>query len=216
MKKDIIITIGREFGSGGREIGQRIAERLGIPFFDKELLVKAAKDSGIAAERFVEHDELLRPVYTPMAIINNERWEDDFFQFYGYFSNDGVARAQFRTMHNVAKENPSCVIIGRCADYILQNYPQVLSIFIYADMDARVERIMKLHNLNEKKAKQLIKKMDKQRANYYNFYTDQKWNDMCHYDLCVNSTPLGVEGTVNAICNYIAIVQENMENTPEE
>ena len=197
-----IYTIGREFGSGGKDIGTALADRLGIKCYDKELLKEASKQSGFCAEIFENHDEKPTNSFLYSLVM-------DTYSFGGYTSapfldmplNHKVFLAQFDTIKKIA-EKESCVIVGRCADYALADDPYCINIFIHADLDHRVERISKKMNLPVNKAKDMIQKTDKQRASYYNYYTSKKWGDSRSYDLTLDSGRIGVEGCVELILAY--------------
>lgn len=190
-----VITIGRQFGSGGREIGVKLAEARGIPYYDKELLKRAAKESGLCEHLFENFDERPKSLLYSLAM--------DPYSFgnlnapYGTIEQD-VFLATFNTVKKVAEEGP-CVIIGRCADYALREFDSCLSLFIYAPLEERVQRVSSLRNLPPAKAKDMINKADKQRASYYNYYTSKKWGAVGSYDFCLDSSQLGVDGTVELI-----------------
>jgi hypothetical protein len=198
-----IITIGRQFGSAGREIGERLAEEFGIPFYDKELLTRAAKESGYCEELIQTHDE--RPTNSFLYNLVMDTYS------FGYNSagmidmpiSQKVFLAQFDTIKKIADEG-SCVIVGRCADYALMDYKNCLSVFIHGDMPVRIKRIMEKYDLSEAKAKDMIIKKDRQRQSYYNYYSSKKWGFSESYDLSVNSSVLGVEGTVNLLKQFIS------------
>ena len=206
-----IYTIGREFGSGGREVGEKLAAKLGIKLYDKELLQQAAKDSGFCEEIFENHDEKPTNSFLYSLVM-------DTYYVSGYSAapfldmplNHKVFLAQFETIKKIA-EKESCVIVGRCADYALESYPNVVSVFIHADLDARIRRIARLYNLTDAKAKDTIVKADKKRASYYNYYTNKKWSDSASYELCLNSSELGIEGTAKAIEQYVQL-KESIQN----
>ena len=197
-----IITIGRQFGSGGREIGEKLAKELGIPFYDKELLTRAAKESGYCEEMIQMHDE--RPTNSFLYNLVMDTYS------FGYNSaamvdmpiSQKVFLAQFDAIKKIADEGP-CVIVGRCADYALSDYKNCLNIFIHGNEACKVERIVKKYNLSEAKAKDMIVKKDKQRQSYYNYYSSKKWGRADSYDLSINSSILGIEGSVNLIKQFI-------------
>ena len=203
MSNTKIITIGRQFGSGGKEIGEEISKRLGVPFYDKELLKEAAKASGICEELFDSFDEkptnsfLYSLVMDPQSLGFNSNGELPI--------NHKVFLAAFDTIKKLANDNGSCVFVGRCADYALKDTPNVLNVFIYSDIENRVKRISEKYNLTEAKAKDLIKKEDKSRASYYNYYTSKRWGEMKGYDLCINTSAFGKERTVQMICDAAKI-----------
>ncbi len=197
-----IITIGRQFGSGGREIGLKVAEALGIPCYDKELLTRAAKESGFCEEMLINHDE--RPTNSFLYNLVMDTYS------FGYNSNSysdmpishKVFLAQFDTIKKIGSEGP-CVIVGRCADYALADYDNVVNLFIFGDEECRIKRIMERFDLNEAKAKDMINKKDKQRQSYYNYYSSKKWGRSDSYDLCINSSKLGIEGSVKLIKQFV-------------
>ncbi len=202
MDKHIVVTIGRQFGSGGREIGRKLADSLGIAFYDKELLAAAARDSGLSKDIFELHDE--KPTHSFLYSLVM----DTYAMGYGtptYVDmpiNQKVFLAQFDSIRKIA-QNESCVIVGRCADYALEGLIDYTSVFIHGDMGDRINRIMKTYNLNESGASDLISKTDKKRASYYNYYTNKKWGNSVNYDLTFNSSSLGIEGCVDLVEYFI-------------
>lgn len=204
--KHFVVTIGREFGSGGKEVGEKLASKWGVKCYDKELLAIAAKDSGLCHEIFEMHDEkptssfLYSIVMDTYAGIYNPQTMLDMP------INQKVFLAQFETIKKIA-DNESCIIVGRCADYALENMDNLVSVFIHSDIDKRIERIMKTCNITErKKVKDMITKTDKKRASYYNYYTNKEWGNSRSYDLTVNSGKIGIDKTVELIENYINII----------
>lgn len=197
-----IITIGRQFGSGGRSIGQKIAEKLDIHFYDKELISIAAKESGTDPEIFKDVDEkaansLLYSLSTGMYGFGS-----GFSAMGDLPVNDKLYLLQHKIIKKIA-ENESCVIVGRCADYVLRENPDCVNIFIYADMAFRKEQSVKKHGIDEARAEHIINKTDKSRANYYSFYSGQKWGMAENYDLCINSSKLSEDKIVDLIIDYI-------------
>ena len=206
MEKKIIITIGRQYGSGGRYVGKKLAEQLGIAFYDKELINLASKESGICGEFFEKADErnsgsLLKALAMGFSMNNA------IFQSNDYLSNESLFQIQSDVIRKVAAEQ-SCILVGRCADYALEAFPNHVSVFIYGDLDTRIHRIAKRHEWNDSKARDAITKTDKQRASYYNYYTSKKWGDISSYDLCVNSSVLGIDGTVDLIKKFVEEKEE--------
>ena len=197
-----IYTIGREFGSGGKAVGEKLAERLGIKLYDKELLQQAAKDSGFCEEIFENHDEKPTNSFLYSLVM-------DTYSVSGYSAapfldmplNHKVFLAQFETIKKIA-EAESCVIVGRCADYALADNPDCINIFIHADMDIRVRNVCKNLNITENKARDIINKTDKQRASYYNYYTSKKWGDSKSYNLSLDAGKLGIDNCVEMILKY--------------
>lgn len=197
-----IYTIGREFGSGGRSVGERLAERLNIPLYDKELLQKAAKDSGFCKEIFENHDE--KPTNSFLYSLVMDTYSAGNYSATPFLDmplNHKVFLAQFDTIRKIA-EHESCVIVGRCADYALEDNPDCINIFIHARKEDRIKRVSMRDNITENKAKDLIQKRDKQRASYYNYYSNKKWGDSRSYDLCLNTSKLSIDDCVELILAY--------------
>ena len=206
----LIITIGRQFGSGGRDVGEKVAEYFNIPFYDKELVELAAQKSNISKEALKEVDEHATNSFLySLASGNYSMRGINAPIYYEMPINDKLFIAQADVIKEVAKRG-SCVIVGRCADYALEGYPNLLSVFIHADLDARIKRIAKKYDLTDAKAKDLINKTDKKRASYYNYYTNKKWGEAASYELCLNSSELGVQGTAKAIEQYM-LLKESIE-----
>lgn len=197
MGKDTIITIGRQCGSGGREIGIALAKELNIPYYDKELLKRAAKESGLCEEVLEKFDEkptsslLYSIVMDPYSLGISTTGIDMPI-------NHKVFLAAFDTIKRIADEG-ACVMIGRCADYALADYSNAINFFLYSPVEQRTKRFAERMNLTEEKAKDLVIKTDKQRASYYNYYTTKKWGVMSSYDYCLDTSILGIDGTVNLI-----------------
>lgn len=201
MGKRTIVTIGREFGSGGREIGKKLAEELHIAFYDKELLEIAAKESGISKELFENNDE--KPTSSLLYSISVNP--------YGMGSVAGVQEmpisqklflAQFTAIQRIARNN-DCVIVGRCADYALRSEPDCVNVFIHAPLQYRVERVKSSHEISSGEAHEMILKTDKKRAAYYNSYSDKKWGDISGYHLAFDSSVLGVARSAALIRDFI-------------
>lgn len=207
MKTNTIITIGRQFGSAGREIGQKIAEDLGIKLYDKEMLARAAKESGICEEIFETHDEKPTNSFLYSLVMDTYSMGYSGNTYTDMPINHKVFLAQFDAIKKIADEGP-CILVGRCADYALESYNNVVSVFIHADLDSRIRRIARIYDLPDNKAKDLILKTDKKRASYYNYYTNKKWSDAESYELCLNSGELGVNGTAEVIEQYIALKEK--------
>lgn len=197
MTGKYIITIGRQLGSGGREIGQKLAASLGISFYDKELIRLAARESGLREEFFERVDEQKHFSLFPGLFGIRNSITEDFFSSY-YLSNETLFKIQSDVMRRLADEG-SCLFVGRCADYVMKERTDCLNIFISADIDDRIARIARTHDLTEAKARDMIEKTDKGRSSYYNYFTGKKWGDATSYHLCVNSTLLGMDETVRMI-----------------
>ncbi|MGN0778913.1 MAG: AAA family ATPase [Aristaeellaceae bacterium] len=204
MSTHSVITIGRQYGSGGREVGERLAQRLGIPYYDKQLLEEAAKDSGICKEIFEDHDE--KPSRSLLfSLVSGMQVRGDVGAMYVDMPlNHKVFLAQFDAIRRIASEGP-CVIVGRCADYVLRDKPNAISVFIKADLATRMDHVVRLHGVAPDKAEEAIRRADKQRAAYYNYYATSTWGDVNNYDLCVDTGKLGVDGTVELLASYIAM-----------
>lgn len=190
----MVICIAREFGSGGHLIGRTLAEQLGIAFYDKELLRQAAEKSGILPELFEKADEKAAPSFPG----DTAEKAASFADYASYQPNDAIQNAIADTIRELA-EKSSCVIIGRCADYILRGRPDVFSVFIWAPEEARIHRIARLYNLEEDGARALIRKTDRNRANYYSLYTGRDWTSAESYDLVLNSGRLGPAKTIQIL-----------------
>ena len=203
-----IVTIGRQFGSQGREIGEKIAEYFKIPCYDKELLSRAAKESGFCEEMIENHDERPTNSFLYNLVMDTYSFGYNASSFIDMPISHKVFLAQFDTIKKIADEGP-CVIVGRCADYALSEYKNCLNIFIYADEASKIKHLCeRFSDLNEQKARDMIAKKDKQRQSYYNYYSSKKWGRADSYDLCVNSAKLGVEGTVKLITQYVEDFEE--------
>lgn len=198
MNKNLIITIGRQCGSGGRMIGQKVAERLGIKFFDKELLNLAAKHSGLCKELFETHDEKPTSSFLYSLVMDTYSLGYATSAYTDMPINHKIFLAQFDTVKKLANEE-SCVIIGRCADYALADYENVLSVFITGNEEDKIKRLAELNKIDPQKARDMMIKTDKRRSSYYNYYSSKKWGDSQSYDLCLNSSALGIENVIDII-----------------
>ncbi len=201
-KNKTIITIGRQLGSGGRTIGKKLAERLGIAYYDRELINLASKESGICGEFFEKADEktsggLLK------AFAMGFSMNSAIFQNNDYLSNESLFQIQSDVIRKVAAEG-SCVLVGRCADYILRDESNCLNVFVTARMEDRIKRVLEYNNeLKKNEVEEFINKADKSRSAYYNYYTDKVWGAAASYDLCVNSSYYGIEATVDYILTFL-------------
>lgn len=196
-----IITIGREYGSGGREIGRLVADKLDIPFYDKEILTRAAQESGLCKEIFERHDEkasVSGMLTGSAAPVLNMGAAAAGLQMP---LNQRVFLAQFDAINRIASEGP-CVIVGRCADYVLKGLPGVIHVFLYASTEKRVERIMRVEGVNRERARELIRKTDKQRRNYYNFFADGNWGLRSNYDLMIRTDGQAPAAIADAIIAF--------------
>lgn len=202
MEEKYIISIGRQLGSGGREIAQKLAERLNIPVYDKKLLEIAAKETGLDATVFENADEkesnsLMRGIFALKGAMSSYP-----MGMGSCMDSDRLFELQSEAMRNLV-EKESCIIIGRCAEYVLRDHPRMHSIFVTADIADRVKRIMAHDGVNEAKAKEIAQKGDKKRKAYHDYYANSGWGEAETYDLCINSSRLGIEGSVEIIHRFI-------------
>lgn len=204
-----VITIGRQYGSGGRVIGQRLAAELGIKCYDKELLEHAANDSGICKELFENHDEKPTNSFLYSLVMDTYSFGYSSAAFSDMPMNHKVFLAQFDAIKKLAQEGP-CVMVGRCADYALADMKNCMSIFIHSDLDDRIKRISEKYNLSAAKAKDAIIKTDKSRSSYYNYYTNKRWGEASGYNLSVDSGVYGTEGSVRLIIAALKIFEESL------
>ena len=203
-----IITVGRQYGSGGRYVARLLAEKLGIPFYDKELLAEVAKDSGFNEELLQEHDEKNTRGFLFSMMGSGQTLGDSGSMYLDMPLNHRIFLAQFDTIRRIAGQGP-CVIVGRCADYVLRDQPKVLNVFIKADREERIRRIVEYYGADALRAEEMIKKSDKQRASYYNYYATGTWGDVNNYDLCVDTGALGIVGAVDLIADCVDIMERN-------
>ena len=195
MEKQIIISIGREYGSAGHEIGRKLAAKLEIPFYDRNLLDEFADQKDVDADLLAKYDEKPRRFFFSRTVsvrgqsVNNSPAQN-------------VADIQFALLKGKAYDDDSFVVCGRCADDVLKDFPGMFSVFITADYDAKVKRVMEKRNMSEKEAKKSIEKHDKTRRAYHDYFAKTKWGQAGSYDLCVNSTVLGIDGTVDMLVDY--------------
>lgn len=202
--KNLVITIGRQYGSGGREFGKKLADALGIAFYDNDLVEIAAKKSNISPEISKKADEKA----TNSLLYSLATGAGFHGMFNGYYEmpiNDRVFIAQAETIKQLAHES-SCVIVGRCANYVLREEDDInkLDLYIYADFEQRIERIKNTYNLTEAQAKDKIIKTEKKRKTYYNYYSNGNWGAASEYDLCINITPIGFDTAIEMVKSYIA------------
>ena len=189
----MVITVGRQYGSGGREIGTMLAEKLGIAYYDDMLLKEAAKESGLCEELFHSFDE------RPKSFLYSIAMDPYSFSMNSVTARGNIEQqvylATYETIKKLADKGP-CVLIGRCADYALKDRDDVINIFITAPLENRIERVARRNDISLEEAKDRIKKTDKSRASYYNYYSSKDWGEAKSYDLCIDSSLLGIEGTV--------------------
>lgn len=200
-----IITISREYGSGGRYIGQKLSEKLGIPCYDETLIDMVAKESGFAQDFVAEKGERITGSLL-FNIASNLSYANNLFSGTGMSLQDEIYFIQNRIIKDLAAKGP-CVIVGRCADYILREREDVLNVFIHADLESKLNRAVTYFGVEAEHAQAVLKKKDKSRSNHYKYYTDQEWGLASNYDLSLNSGILGVEGCVNVIAQVLEEVK---------
>lgn len=196
----IIINVGRQIGSGGRIIAKMLAEDFGCGYFDKQLLCLAAKESGFSEEFFKQNDEH-RGFFRSMFHMHVPHVSDGNF-YNNNFSQEGLFKFQSDAIRKAADAG-SCVFVGRCADYVLRDYDNVVNVFITAEFDDRVKQTCERLKCDAEAARKIITNGESDRAAYYNYYTGKKWGDSSSYDLCVNSSLLGLRGTANYIGSFV-------------
>ena len=201
MNDKFVINVGRQLGSGGRQIGEKLASQFGISFYDKELINLASKESGLGKEFFENADEkkshsLIGGLLGLRTNISNEVYVNN------YLSNETFFKIQSDIIRELAAEK-SCVFVGRCADYILRDHPRCINVFITADADDRVKRVARDQQLTVEKAQDVIEKTDKKRSEYYNYFSNKTWGVAGSYHLCINSSVLGIDETVAFIRRFV-------------
>lgn len=202
-KQQYVIAIGRQFGSGGREIGRLVAQKLGIDYYDKQLLTEAAKSSGIRSDLFEAADERTPNFFSNLVAFGTGYHGGSYIMGSTPISNDNIYHKQSEVISALAKKS-SCVIMGRTADYILRNNPNLISVFIHASIEQRIERIIKRGDCKTaEEARALAEKKNKLRAEYYNFYTEKGWGESQSYDLSIDSSKLTTEATADVIVQYV-------------
>ncbi len=204
MKK--VITISRQYGSGGREIGSKLAKELNIPFYDNELITRAAKESGFAEAAFHNAESKASNSLLYSIAMGMNSYGNQELGFSHLSLDDRIYLAQSDVIRKVAAEGP-CVIVGRCADYILKEIGNVINVFIWADLDFRVDRAIRIDHMDQNKIEDNILKIDKRRANYYNYHASEKWGRAENYHLSLKSSLIGIDGCVELIKRYVELSQ---------
>ena len=201
-----VITIARQYGSGGRTIGEMLANRLGIHFYDKDLMKLASEDSGINERLFNTADEKVKQSVFSKMFKSDKAYTGEVIspESGGFISDDNLFNYQAKVVKELA-EKENCVIVGRCADYVLKDYDHVLSVFIHGPKDFCMQEAAKKINLTGKELERFITKTDKERADYYKYYTGREWTDARNYDLCLDSSKLGFERCVEEIIAYMNV-----------
>ncbi|MCI1965804.1 MAG: cytidylate kinase-like family protein [Oscillospiraceae bacterium] len=202
-----VITIARQYGSGGRKIGQKLAQRFSIPFYDRELIAAAAKQSGWSREILEQADEKAGSNLLYAMIMGNYPYMDSSITAGRLPINDRLFQLQAKLIREAARTGP-CVIVGRCADDVLRGKENVLSVFLYADLTFRKNRAVKEYGVQPENAAGWVAKQDRQRSDYYHFYTDERWGETGNYHLCIDSSAFGVSGAEKLIANAV-LLREN-------
>lgn len=197
-----VITISRQYGSGGREIGSKLAAKLGIPFYDNELITRAAKESGFSEAVFANAEKKATNSLLYSIAMGMSSYSSQDLGFTNLSLDDRIYLAQSDVIRKVASEGP-CIIIGRCADYILKDMENVVHIFIHAKMPFRIERAILIDGIDRDRAEEIVIKNDKRRANYYNYHSGEKWGIASNYHLSIDSSYLGIDHAVDCIYTYV-------------
>jgi len=192
-----IITISRQYGSGGRYIAKKLAEKLGIPYYDNEIITMAAKESGYAENIFEKAEQI-----STHSLLYSLSMFGSAAGVYGLPLSDQVYIVQSDIIKKCADKGP-CVIVGRCSDYVLRDYDNVIDFFISSDMESRKKRVVKYYNIPEEKAESTIEQKDKKRATYYNYYTSRRWGDIANYNMALNCDSVGVDAAVELLVDYV-------------
>ncbi len=200
----VVITIARQYGSGGRTIGQMLSKELGISYYDKELLKLASEESGIHERLFAGADERLKN--SPLVRITKKVYQGQLIspESSDFTSAENLFNYQAKIIKQLAEEE-SCIIIGRCADYVLRDYDNVLSVFVHAPEKYCIEQARKKLSMSDKEVRRYIQKTDRERADYYKHYTGREWTDARNYDLCLDSSKLGLERCIEEIKSYMKV-----------
>ena len=197
------VSVGRQLGSGGRNVALAISRKMGISFYDKEIITQAAKDSGLAPECFEKVDEKPSfPIVGGLTGMNLPFYSTGVLNTDYYLGNNNLFQIQSRTVEMLAENGPG-VFVGRCADYILRDHPRLLTVFITATMEDRIKRLSKLLSITADEAAARIKECDRRRAEYYNYYTFKKWGDAASYQLCLSTSLFGEEETADLIVSIV-------------
>lgn len=197
MSEQLLISVGREFGSGGHEIAEKLAEKFGLPLYDRNLLREVVAEKNLdlgktELEELERYDELTR-----------NPWFSRTIRGYSNSPEENIASMQFEYLQRRAKQGESFVVVGRCAETVLNGYKGLVSIYILADMEAKLERVERMNGVSRLEAEVMIKRTDKERKLYHNYYCVHKWGDSRNYDICMNSSRLGISGTADVLEDYI-------------
>ena len=203
MNDKFVINIGRQLGSGGKEIGEKLASRLNIGFYDKELISLASEESGLCREFFEKADEKAsQSIIGGLFGMRFPFISDGAMSCTNCLSNDALFKIQSDVIRQLAATQ-SCLFVGRCADYILRDHPRCVNVFISASHESRIARLCSIHRVSEEAAEAMMEKADKKRSEYYNYYSYKTWGAAATYHLCIDSSALGIEETVNIIQEFV-------------
>jgi len=195
-----VITISRQYGSGGRFVGKMLAEKLGIPFYDNEIITLAAKESGYAENIFEKAEQI-----STHSLLYSLSMFGSAAGVYGLPLSDKVFLIQSDIIKKCAEKGP-CVIVGRCSDYVLRDFDNTINFFIYSDMEHKIKRAVEFYGVDEAKAQSIIEQKDKKRATYYNYYTSNRWGDIDNYNMAINSDSIGIENAVKLLEDYVRMI----------
>ena len=200
-----VITISRQFGSGGRVIGYYLADKLNIPFYDNKLISLAAEENNVSEQIYKEYDEKASKLFSNMVYAN-----PSMGYFSPYIGDMAVNDKLFETQSNIILEKAKepCVIVGRCSDYVLRNQDNVINVFLYADLKSRIKRVEEKYDTKFKNTEKQILRIDKQRAHYYSTYTDREWGNPINYDICINTSKMGIEKVGDFIIEYVNVLEK--------
>ncbi len=207
MANNLVITIGRQFGSCGREVAKKVAGKLGITFYDKELIGIAAKESGLSEALFEGIEEKATSSLLYSLVMGIQSSNGAYYRYGDNLNADGLFRIQAQVIRNLAEKSP-CVIVGRCADDVLREEEKLINVFVHADTQWRVKQVMERYNLKERDAEKLLLKTDKRRASFYNFYTNQVWGNADNYHLSLDTSKISIDQAAELIVNYAKMAYE--------
>lgn len=202
MDKKVVLTVARQFGSGGHDVAKKVSELLDIPFYDREIIGLAAKESGLSESLFDGLEEKPTTSLLYSLVMGIQSGTSAYWRYGDMTSADNVFRIQSQIIRSIAEEG-SCVIVGRCADYVLREEERLVNVFVHADIDYRTQRIMEKYDMKEKVALDYINKTDKRRGSFYNFYTNKIWGNVDNYDLSIATDKIGVDNAAQIIVEYI-------------
>ena len=197
-----IIALGRQFGSGGRKVARKVAELLEIGYYDKDLIAIAARESGLSENLFEGMDEKPTNSFLYSLVMGIQSGRNTYYRYGDMLNSDGIFRIQSQVIQDLA-EKESCVIVGRCADYVLRDHEKLVNVFIHAEEGFKAARVMEIHNLKEKEALDMMAKTDKRRSGYYNFYTNKIWGDVTNYHIALDSGAVGIDNAAQMIAEFV-------------